>query len=295
MNFKEYIYQHKVLCILVVIVLAVFITSIFMIIDYRNQASPVSDIIENEVFEDKSDNEPPWKPEKHDYNLDNIKSEYQKKVYYDENGNVISKFGIDISYHQKNIDWQLLKDEGIDFVMLRIGYRGYESGDLFIDKKFDEYISAAQQIGIDVGVYFFSQSLNTAESVEEAEFVIDILKNYHISYPVAYDWEPVLDEGSRTPDDTFPEMTECCVAFCNKIKEAGYTAIVYANRNQAMQHYDLQQITGFDLWLAEYMDEPMYPYEFTMWQYSCDGRLKGIPERVDLNICFKDYSADNPD
>ena len=264
MNFKEYIYQHKVLCILVVIVLAVFITSIFMIIDYRNQASPVSDIIENEVFEDKSDNEPPWKPEKHDYNLDNIKSEYQKKVYYDENGNVISKFGIDISYHQKNIDWQLLKDEGIDFVMLRIGYRGYESGDLFIDKKFDEYISAAQQIGIDVGVYFFSQSLNTSESVEEAEFVIDILKNYHISYPVAYDWEPVLDEGSRTPDDTFPEMTECCVAFCNKIKEAGYTAIVYANRNQAMQHYDLQQITGFDLWLAEYMDEPMYPYEFTM-------------------------------
>lgn len=293
MKFREYISRYKILLILGSICLAALVASLIMIADYRKQSSPVSDIIENENFADKLDNPPPWKPDKHNYNFDNIKSEYQKKVYYDADGNVVSKFGIDISYHQKDINWNLLKEENIDFVMLRIGYRGYQSGDLFIDKKFDEYISAAHEAGIDVGVYFFSQSLTTDESIEEAEYVIDILKDYEITYPIAYDWEPVMDEGSRTPTDNFAEMTECCVAFCNKIKQAGYTPVVYANRNQAMQHYDLQKITGFDLWLAEYIDEPLYPYQFSMWQYTCDGRLKGISERVDLNICFKDYAAES--
>lgn len=290
MNFKDFICRHKIPVIISVICVIVIAVSAVLIIRYRSSSQPVSEIIENEDFENQ-ENFQKKEPNKNKYKLSNFKDEDGWKKYYDDNGNLISTYGIDISYHQKEIDWDKLKAEGISFVMLRMGYRGYESGDLFIDSKFNEYITQANDAGVDVGIYFFSQSVNVDESIEEAKFVIDTLKDYEITYPVAYDWEPVEHSDSRTHPVDYPELTESCIAFCDMIKEAGYTPMVYANRSQALQHYDMSRITGYDLWLAEYLDEPKYPYEFTMWQYTCDGYVDGIEGRVDLNICFKDYSA----
>lgn len=286
MKFKKIISKHKIPVIISCIMIILILTAAaVMIARSRQNIQSVSDIIENEDFEAQKP-EPP----RHTYNLKNIRDENGWKKYYDDNGNLISLYGIDVSYHQKDIDWQKVKNQGISFVMLRMGYRGYESGDLFIDSRFDEYAKGAADAGINVGVYFFSQSVNAEEAAEEARFVVNTLKDYEITYPVAYDWEPVEEKTSRTHPVDYPELTQSSIAFCDIIKDAGYTPVVYASRSLALHNYDLSRITGYDLWLAEYFDKPEYPYSFTMWQYSCDGFVDGIDGRVDLNICFKDYS-----
>ncbi len=288
-NLKKFITEHKisfiisVLCIIIIIISLIFILYSSLKQDTGNN---ITQTIANEKFRQESLKKPP----KHKYKLNNIKNEDGWKKYYNDNGELISCYGIDISYYQKEVDWELLKSEGISFVMLRLGYRGYESADLFIDKKFDEYIKGAESVGIDVGVYFFSQSLNVQEAIEEANFVVENLKGYNITYPVAYDWEPVEKSNARTPVEGYEKMTESCIAFCEIIEQAGYTPMLYANRTQAMEQYDISELEKYDIWLAEYAEMPLFPYNFTMWQYTSEGKVDGIEGRVDLNICFKDYS-----
>jgi GH25 family lysozyme M1 (1,4-beta-N-acetylmuramidase) len=284
MNLKNFISNHKITFgIIIFCTLGIIACSFFII---RNSHSePVSEVINNEEFETHDS-----KLSKHQYNMDNFKDENGWKKYYDDNGNLISSYGIDISYYQKDIDWEKLKSEGINFVMLRAGYRGYESGSLFVDKNFYKYAQEAENAGINIGIYFFSQSNSIEEAEEEARYTLDIIKNCNITYPVAYDWEPVEEEKSRTFPVNYLQLTESAIKFCDIIKEAGYTPIVYANRSQALNYYDMEKISQYDLWLAEYFDEPEYPYEFTMWQYTSEGKIDGIEGRVDLNICFKNYA-----
>ncbi|MBP0965087.1 MAG: glycoside hydrolase family 25 protein [Oscillospiraceae bacterium] len=210
--------------------------------------------------------------------------------YNDEELGISSRAGIDVSYFQGYIDWEKVKASGIEFVMLRIGYRGYESGKLNMDERFAEYIEGAEDAGLHVGVYFFSQAVHPEEALEEAKFVAEILDGYKIAYPVVYDWEMIGTSEART-DEVSPEvLNQCCVAFCDYIRQSGYTAMIYANRRTALMKMNMSRLKEYDFWLAEYRDEPSYPYIFTMWQYASDGKIDGIETEVDMNISFIDYA-----
>ncbi|MGN0696287.1 MAG: glycoside hydrolase family 25 protein [Oscillospiraceae bacterium] len=212
--------------------------------------------------------------------------------YYTEDGIVTSKLGVDVSYFQQDIDWASVKEAGIDFAMIRVGYRGYESGVINEDKRFHEYMQGAAEAGIETGVYFYSQALTVSEAEAEAEFVISQLEGYNVTYPVAFDWEVTGEDTARTNDMSPADLTECTAAFCNKIARAGYIPMIYAPKRQALLKMDMDALAGFDLWLAEYSDEPEYPYIYQMWQYASDANVPGIKGDVDINISFVDYTKE---
>lgn len=211
--------------------------------------------------------------------------------YYDKDGRLASYAGIDISYHQEDIDWDKVAASGVDFVIIRAGYRGYESGDVNRDKTLHDNIQGASDAGLDVGIYFFSQAVSVEEAVDEANYVIEELDGYEITYPVVYDWEIIGTDPARTDEVTADVVTDCAVTFCEIIKDNGYTPMVYSSRRLAYFKYDLGRLKDYDLWLAEYSDTPTMFYNFDIWQYSCTGQIDGIEGDVDMNICFKDYTG----
>lgn len=198
------------------------------------------------------------------------------------------KVGIDVSRYQYNIDWAAVKEAGVDFALIRLGYRGYgEAGNMVIDNFFHQNIQGAQANGIEVGVYFFSQAITPQEAVEEAQFCFDALKDYHITYPIVYDWEPYPDSyDARTEGLDDATLTKCTVAFCDAVKAAGYQPMVYSNLTYFYLHLDLNQLVNYPFWLAQYNDRPSFRYHFDIWQYSCTGVVPGIQGDVDLNIQF---------
>lgn len=234
---------------------------------------------------------------KHSYDYSGLKLE-NGRYTYSENGEVVSKTGIDVSYHQNEIDWERVAADGIDFVILRVGYRGYESGLLNLDQKFHSYIKGASAAGLDVGVYFFSQALTTDEAMEEANFVMEQLQGYDIKYPVVFDWEIMDDAGARTQMANPYTVTECAAAFCDTIADGGYIPMVYGSRKFALMKLDMSKIPDVNFWFAEYKDghnEPTYPYNYQIWQYASDGRVDGIDGDVDLNICMEDFTVPIPE
>lgn len=224
-------------------------------------------------------------------NPDNFVKEKNGFISYNGSEVQTTFTGIDISEHQGNIDWQTVKNAGIDFVMVRLGYRTYGGGVITIDSSYAKNIEGAQNAGIDVGVYFYSQAINTDEAIEEADTVLNIISNYNITYPVVFDWELVFNDKARTDSMGVETLADCCVAFCERIRGAGYTPMVYQNLSTAIHKLDMPRIKDYDFWLAEYNDKPSFYYEYDMWQYSSNGTVPGISGGVDLNICFKDYSA----
>lgn len=220
---------------------------------------------------------------------DLIKSRNGRK-YYVENSEVTSLLGVDVSVHQDDIDWETVKSSGIDFAMIRLGFRGYGTGEAQLDENYAQNIEGARNAGLDAGVYFFSQAITVDEAIEEAQMVIDSLKGLDVNYPVVYDWEIIYDDTARTDDVPVDTLTDCCVAFCEAIKDAGYTPMIYQNKKTTMFKLDLERLKDYDFWLAEYNSEPTYYYDFAMWQYTSEGAVPGINGNVDLNISFKDYA-----
>lgn len=212
------------------------------------------------------------------------------RMYYVNNSEVTSQIGVDVSVHQNNIDWDAVKASGVDYVMVRLGFRGYGTGEAGIDDNFVDNVKGARAAGLDVGVYFFSQAVTVDEAIEEAQLVINNLQGLDITYPVVYDWEIIYDDSARTDDVPVDVLTDSCIAFCEAVKGAGYTPMIYQNKKTTMFKLDLNRIKDYDFWLAEYNDEPSYYYDFTMWQYTSEGKVPGIDGNVDLNISFKDYS-----
>lgn len=204
-------------------------------------------------------------------------------------GDYIGVAGIDVSEHQVDIDWKAVKEAGIEFAMIRVGYRGYLSGELALDKCFTEHIKGASDAGIDVGIYFFSQALTPQEAVEEAEYVLEQIEPYHITYPVVFDWEEVHDRKNmpRTNEMNMLMLTSCAEAFCKKIEEGGYQAAVYFNQAYGYGQLNLSSLLEYDFWLAEYAETPSFSHEFQMWQYTDKGTVPGIANHVDLNIAFQ--------
>lgn len=213
-------------------------------------------------------------------------------TYYLENNQISSTLGVDVSAHQGAIDWETVKAAGVDFAILRCGFRGYGSGALAVDEYFDRNIQGALAAGIEVGVYFYSQAISVEEAVEEAEMTLALIGDSPVTYPVVYDWEVVPEDSARTDSVTVEMLTECTRAYCNTIKAAGLRPMVYQNKRTSLLKLDLPQLTGYDFWLAEYNDEATYFYDYRIWQYCSDGKIPGISGDVDLNICFAPYQGE---
>ncbi len=221
-------------------------------------------------------------PQPNPYDL-SLFREADGRISYD--GEPSPKHGIDVSSHQGEIDWAAVAADGIDFAMIRVGYRGYTEGATSLDEYFYENVAGALANGIEVGVYFFSQALDREEAVEEAELVLRAIEGLDISYPIVFDWEEI--EGEARTDGMDPNvLTGAARAFCRTIKAAGYTPGVYFNQRQGYEHYNLIAIEEYTLWLAQYDTAPDFQYGFQMWQYSCTGRVDGIDTDVDLNLSF---------
>lgn len=211
------------------------------------------------------------------------------KKYNDEKNGITSKMGIDVSEFQGgDIDWKQVKDSGIEFVIVRIGYRAYgESGELVKDDMFEQNIEGALDAGLEVGVYFFSQAITPGEAVEEAEFVLDLIRPYKITGPVVYDTEEIKGDTARTDGNTRQEFTNYCKVFCDTVEHAGYDSMIYANMKWMAFTLDMEELTDYDFWYADYHELPQNPYDYTIWQYSETGAVPGINANVDLNIWFE--------
>ncbi len=220
---------------------------------------------------------------KHDYMNDSFKHDGYKLTYEDDSYS--SRLGVDVSRHQGKINWQKVKSEGIDFAFIRLGYRGYgEAGNINLDQRFYENIKGAQDVGIDVGVYFFSQAINEEEALEEAKFVISTLEGYTLQLPVVYDPESILDDVARTDEVTGEQFTKNTIVFCDSIRENGYEPMIYSNMLWEAFEFDLSQLTDIPIWYADYEELPQTPYHFVFWQYTNEGRVSGIDGNMDLDI-----------
>lgn len=211
-------------------------------------------------------------------------------ISYYVDGEKKSIAGIDVSKFQGEIDWKKVKQAGIEFVIIRVGFRGYNQGTLELDPYFEENIKGANEVGIPVGVYFFSQAINKEEALEEAQFVIEQIKDYKITYPVILDTEHVISYEARANGLSRQVRTDIAKTFCDEIRKNGYHSMIYANTKWMIMGIDLEQLVDYDLWFAYYGNDLTFPYQFEMFQYSNKGTIPGIKGEVDLNISFKDYS-----
>ena len=195
--------------------------------------------------------------------------------------------GVDVSEHQEYIDWAQVAASGIDYAYIRLGWRGYTEGGLFEDTFYKTNIEGALANGLRAGVYFFSQAVTVQEAIEEAQFVLDRIAGYNVDIPVVYDWEKIEAEGARTEDLPVSKRTDCAIAFCETIKNAGYTPCVYFNRNLGYYGYDLTRLTDYMFWFS--LPESGFPnfyYACDMWQYSFTETVPGIEGGNDLNLWF---------
>lgn len=222
---------------------------------------------------------------RHNYNLDNFYAEADGLLYYhDDAGNIISSVAIDVSAYQTNVDWEQVKAAGVDVAMIRVGYRGYGSGKLVVDDTFQSHIEGASEQNMRVGVYFYTQALNYEEGVEEAQFVLEAIKDYQVTCPIAIDTEFLEVEDSRAYNLDNAARTDAVVGFCETIKAAGYTPMIYSNRNWYAANLDMTRLGDYSLWLAHYSNQPDFPYQFAGWQYTSNGSLYGVEGEVDLNV-----------
>lgn len=197
-------------------------------------------------------------------------------------------FGIDVSRWNENIDWAQVKEQGVEFAIIRAGYRGSVSGSLVEDYYFKQNIKGATEAGIPVGIYFFTQAVNQVEAVEEASMVLELCKEYDLTYPIFIDTEGAGGEG-RADNLDAKTRTAICEAFCETIRNSGYKGGIYASKNWFNNQLDTSRLPDdIVIWLAEYADAPSYDKNYHMWQYSSSGRILGIEGRVDMNLSFLD-------
>lgn len=193
--------------------------------------------------------------------------------------------GIDVSYHQGNIDWQAVADSGVEFAIIRLGYRGYDDGALHIDPNAAVNLTEARAAGLKLGAYFFSQAVTEEEAREEAALALQVLDGMELELPIAYDWEYV-DPDKRTGDMTPKMLTACVRAFCGEIEAAGYESMIYFNQDLSRKLLEEEELEQYPFWLAMYDEELRFSYPVTFWQYSDEGTVPGITEKVDLNWYF---------
>lgn len=211
------------------------------------------------------------------------------KYEFNEDGSMIEKeesLGIDVSKWQGEIDWKAVADAGIKFAIIRCGYRGSASGELIEDPMFKKNIEGAVSNGIKVGVYVFSQAITNAEAIEEASMAITLVQGYDLQLPIFIDTEQAGGRADRLSKDV---RTEIMKSFCETVKNAGYKAGIYASKFWFYDNLHADQLSFYHIWVAQYNTECTYEGRYDMWQYTEKGKVNGIPEKVDMNICYTKY------
>lgn len=216
------------------------------------------------------------------YDWTNLRDENGRYVYYVD-GKAASRQGIDVSDSQGYIDWSQVAGDGIDFAIVRVGYRGTTQGDVHSDEYFDYNIDNAKKNGLDVGIYFYSQAVNEQEAREEAQFCLTELNGRSLQYPVVYDFEETATHDGRADGVSTEQATANARAFCETIEAAGYSVMIYGNQ-QDLSDYDQSLLEDYPVWYAEYGSLPTSNHTFTIWQYSNTGSVAGIDTDVDLDI-----------
>ncbi len=200
--------------------------------------------------------------------------------------------GIDVSYHQNEIDWAAVKAAGYDIAIIQAARRGYTKGGLTEDACFKANMEGALAAGLDVGIYFFSQAINVQEAIEEAEMTLRLIQPYRdrISMPVYYDWEKIYeyDTEPRTAGLDTTILSDCAVAFCETVRAGGYEPGIYFSRHTGYYGFDLSRLEGVSMWFA--LPEAKFPsfyYKVDAWQYSFNGSVPGISTPTDVNLFFE--------
>lgn len=229
--------------------------------------------------------------QKHPYVNDNLVVTENNEYQYYENEQLVTHKGIDVSSYQGAINWQQVAADGVEYAIIRLGIRGYGSeGRLVLDEYFIRNIEGATAAGVEVGVYFFTQALTPEEAREEADFVIQALSPYNLQCTVVLDVEDVNAASARTNVLTMEQWTDNCIAFFDRIEEAGYRPMIYGNLKTFMLMLDLTRIEQYPKWFAAYTPYFYYPYAFDIWQYTDTAKVAGITGNVDMNISFYDFS-----
>ena len=213
---------------------------------------------------------------------------YRAEAFYTQDGfmryaDAEYRVGIDVSTHQGLIDWQQVAAAGVQFAILRAGYRGATVGELYEDEQFRYNLEQARAAGLQIGVYFFSQARDEAEAREEAEYVCTLLRGERLDLPVFFDWETV-DGSERVSHPSEIDMTACAIAFCETVEARGFDAGVYFNQTYGNHYLELAKLQDYMLWLAEYNDTPGFAYTFDCLQYTDSGTVAGIEGSVDLDL-----------
>ncbi|MGO5160767.1 GH25 family lysozyme [Bilifractor sp. LCP21S3_E12] len=216
------------------------------------------------------------------YQLSGFSCQDQRMMYSDDT--YTSRLGIDISQYQGDIDWAQVKAAGFDFVFIRVGTRGYESGSIYEDERWAENLKEARTAGLDAGVYFFSGAVSEQEAEEEADYIIEKLNGEPLELGIVLDVETIGSGTSRHDDLSAEQYTADTSAFCERVKAAGYNPIVYSNIFWEATHYDMTKIGNYDVWYADYMTTPQTPYMYRFWQYTDSGTVPGINGSVDLDV-----------
>lgn len=193
--------------------------------------------------------------------------------------------GVDVSEHQQQVDWQQVADAGMKFAFVRLGYRGYTEGGMYTDQYAAANLTGAKDAGLQVGAYFYSQAVTVEEAREEAQFCVDFLKDHSIDLPVVFDWE-FVSADARTGQMDRTTLTDCAIAFCQTVEQAGYDAMVYFNPHIAENFLDLLALEDYGFWLSQYDTGMDFPHRVDFWQYTCTGSVPGISGDADINLWF---------
>lgn len=212
-----------------------------------------------------------------------------KFIYNDSQVKEVKKTvkGIDVSSFQGDIDWEKVKNSGIDFVMIRCGFRSLSSEVIMEDSKFHYNIKEANRLNIPVGIYFYSTAINEVEVIEEASFVLNLIKNYKVTYPVVYDFESF--NQNRVKDVSYQQINDNAIKFLDYLEKHGYKGMLYSNLRDLSNYWELDRFKKYKFWYAQYIDEATYQGDYDMWQYADNGRIDGIVGKVDLNESYISY------
>lgn len=193
-----------------------------------------------------------------------------------------TSLGIDVSHHQGEIDWQAVADSGVEFALIRLGYRTLEEGQLRVDDRVEENLEKARAAGLKIGAYFYSQAISVEEARAEAAYALQILNSRELDLPLVFDWE--LETRNAGMEKEL--VSRCAIAFCQAVEQAGYQSMIYFNTHQAQNLMDMQLLEAYPWWLAMYDVSAPFPCRMDVWQYTCTGRIPGIEGDVDINLMF---------
>ena len=204
--------------------------------------------------------------------------------------------GIDVAKYQGTIEWKKVAESGVDFAMIRVGYRTLKTGEIIADNNAKYNMQEATKYGIQIGVYFFSTAISKEEAIEEADWVANYIAKYQITYPVVYNCEGYEDAENRQYALTKTQRSDMAIAFLDKIKEHGYTPMFYASKNEMEgdAKWEVSRMQSkYKIWVAQYPELPYpqterssYSGKHDMWQYTSKGTVPGINKPVDMNVAY---------